>query len=190
MKENSTLRQLSYLDVPMKAKLLFIFQLGAVVLTGLLCGVFLAFALDVSPALQRLDAATYIQTQQQFNQTVSNLGFALLFFGAMLFPFLTAGMAAWQSRRRMAMYWLLVALLHFVGVYWVSIATNIPLHQDILAWNPAAPPADWQTLRDTWTTGNWVRTIAEAVCFIGALTLLVLREQLAAQPRYVMRQQN
>lgn len=173
----------------MNPKRLIIPQLGAVILTGLLCGVFLAYALDVAPALQQQDAATYIQMQQQLNQSISNRGFALLFFGATLFPFLSAAMAAWQSRRRMAMYWLMVALVHFVGVYWVSIVTNIPLHQEMLAWNPAAPPADWQTLRDSWASSNWVRTLVELACFLASLTLVVLWEKVAAPPRYVMRQQ-
>ena len=171
----------------MNAKLLLIPQILALCFLGLLCDVFLAFALDVSPALQQLDATAYTQVQQHLNQTVSNTGFAVLFFGATLFPFLSAGLSAWQSRRRLAMYWLGVALIHFIGVYWVSVVTNIPLHQEMLEWNLAAIPSDWQTSRDTWANSNFFRTLAELACFIGALTLVVLREQIAAQPVYVMR---
>lgn len=171
----------------MLPKFLLIPQLAAVMLTGLLCGFFLAYALDVAPALQRLDAASYIQVQQQLNQTISNPGFAVLFFGATLFPFLSAALAAWQSRRRMAMYWLLVALLHFIGVYWVSVVSSIPLHQEMLVWDPKAPHPDWQTLRDGWVDSNWIRTLVELVCFLASLALVIMREQLAASPRYMMR---
>jgi uncharacterized membrane protein len=174
----------------MNSKLLLIPQLGAVVLLGLLCGNFMAFTLDISPALQRLDATAYIQFQQQLNQTVSNKGFAVLFFGATLFPFLSAGFAAWQSHRPLAMYWLVVALLHFIGVYWVTVVTNIPLHQEMLAWNPLAPPADWQSTRDSWANSNLIRTCVELACFSGALMLVALRGKIAAQPVYVMRRQH
>lgn len=174
----------------MNPKILLIPQLLATLLLGILCGVFTAFTLDVAPALQQVDATTYTNMQQHLNQTPRNLGFALLFFGATLFPFVSAGMAAWKSQRRVALYWLIVALVHFIGVYWVSIVINIPLHQEILGWNPAALPSDWQSTRDGWANGNLIRTLTEGACFIGALTLVVLRSWLAAQPVYVMRRQN
>ena len=167
---------------------LLIPQTLAVCFLGLLAGVFAAFTLDVSPALQQLDATQYTQIQQHLNQTISNRGFAVLFFGATLFPFLSAAMAAWQSRRRMALYWLIIALIHFIGVYWVSVVTNIPLHQEMLGWNPTAPPSDWQTTRDSWANSNVFRTLAEFVCFIGALGLIIVRDKIAAQPAYRMRQ--
>ncbi|MBJ6610850.1 MAG: DUF1772 domain-containing protein [Candidatus Thiothrix moscowensis] len=171
----------------MTPKFLIIPQIAAVIMTGLLSGVFLGNTLDLAPAMQQLDASTYIQLQQKLNQTISNYGFALLFFGAVIFLFLSAAMAAWQSCRRMAMYWLFVALLHFVGVYWVSVITIIPLHQEMLAWNPSVPPSDWQSLRDSWVSSNGVRTLAELVCFLASLTLVVMWEKIAAPSKYVMR---
>jgi uncharacterized membrane protein len=174
----------------MNAKFLIVPQLLATLLLGILCGVFAAFTLDVVPALQQVDAVTYANMQQHLNQTPRNLGFAVLFFGATLFPFVSAGMAAWKSQRRVALYWLIIALVHFIGVYWVSIVINIPLHQEMLGWNLAAPPADWQSSRESWANGNLIRTLTEGVCFMGALTLVVLRGWLAAQPVYVMRRQN
>ncbi|WML89850.1 hypothetical protein RCF98_12815 [Thiothrix lacustris] len=174
----------------MNAKFLIVPQLLATLLLGILCGVFAAFTLDVTPALQQVDATTYTHVQQHLNQTPRNLGFAVLFFGATLFPFVSAGMAAWQSQRRVALYWLIIALVHFIGVYWVSIVINIPLHQETMGWNPAAPPTDWQSSRESWANGNLIRTLTEGVCFVGALTLVVLRGWLAAQPVYVMRRQH
>ena len=174
----------------MNAKFLIVPQLLATLLLGILCGVFAAFTLDVTPALQQVDATTYTHVQQHLNQTPRNLGFAVLFFGATLFPFVSAGMAAWQSQRPVALYWLIIALVHFIGVYWVSIVINIPLHQETLGWNPAAPPTDWQSSRESWANGNLIRTLTEGVCFVGALTLVVLRGWLAAQPVYVMRRQH
>ncbi|OQX15878.1 MAG: hypothetical protein BWK73_05710 [Thiothrix lacustris] len=174
----------------MNEKFLIVPQLLATLLLGILCGVFAAFTLDIAPAFEQVDAVTYINMQQHLNQTPRNLGFAALFFGATLFPFVSAGMAAWKSQRRVALYWLIIALVHFIGVYWVSIVINIPLHQEMLGWNPAAPPADWQGAREGWANGNLIRTLTEGVCFVGALTLVVLRGWLAAQPVYVMRRQH
>ena len=172
----------------MKPNYLIVPQLGAVIFLGLLSGFFAAFSLDVTPALQQLDATTYAQAQQHLNQTISNRGFAVLFFGATLLPFLSAAMAAWQSRRRMALYWLIVAIIHFIGVYWISVVMSIPLHQEMLTWNAAMPPSDWQTTRDSWANSNVFRTIAESVCFISALGLVMVHDKIAVQPAYRMRQ--
>ena len=163
----------------MNPKLLILPQALAVVALGLSAGWFLGLSNDLVPALAQLDASSYTQIQQKLDQSTQNVGFTALFFAATLLPFLSAALAAFNSQRRTALFWLLVALLHFLGVYWVSIVTNLPIQQDIMAWSVTAPPADWQSLRNTWQTGNQIRTVAEIICFISALILIIRRESLA-----------
>lgn len=159
-------------------------QFLAVIFLGLMCGFCSAYVLDVGPALQQLDASTYTQIQQKLDQTIHNTSFALLFFAATLFPFLSAALAAMQRQRHLALYWLLVALLHFLGVYWVTVVTTIPLHQDMLTWTVNAPPADWIASASSWQTSNTVRTVVELICFVAALGLVMKREALMAMPVY------
>lgn len=171
----------------MNPKLLILPQILAVISLGIACGMYFGFSVQMLPALQQVDASTYALIQQKLDISLSNSGFSLVFFAATIFPFISAGLAAWKSQRRTALYWLLVSLLHFIGVYWVTVITNMPLHQEMLEWNAATPPADWQSLRDSWASSNTIRTIAEMICFVAALGLLLMREQLAAPPKYVMR---
>ena len=49
----------------------------------------------------------------------------------------------------------------------------------MMQWSATAPPADWQSLRATWATGNSIRTIAEIICFISALILIIRRDTIA-----------
>ncbi len=163
----------------MNPKLLILPQALAVIALGLSAGWYLGLSNEVVPALNQLDAATYIQVQQKLDQSTQNWGYTALFFAATLMPFIAAGLAAFKSQRRTALFWLLVALLHFLGVYWVSIVTNLPIQQDMMQWSATAPPADWQSLRATWATGNSIRTIAEIICFISALILIIRRDTIA-----------
>lgn len=162
-------------------------QFLAVLFLGLLGGFLSAYVLDIGPALQQLDASTYTQIQQKLDQTIHNTHFAVLFFGATLFPFLSAALAAMQGQRRVALYWLIVSLLHFLGVYWVTVVTTIPTHQEMLAWVASAPPADWVSADSRWQTSNAVRAVTELICFVAALHLLMKREQLIVQPSYTPR---
>lgn len=73
-------------------------QVFALALLGLMAGFFFAFAVDVAPAMARLDAAGYVATQQYINSVVRNAAFGLTYFGSAVLPFLAAVAAAWAGR--------------------------------------------------------------------------------------------
>jgi uncharacterized membrane protein len=144
---------------------------AATALLGLMAGFFFAFAVDVAPAMTRLDASAYVSTQQSINKAVRNLGFGAVYFGSALLPFAVAAVCAVCGRRGHALAWAGIALVYAGAVFWVTRSINVPINDALAQWNALAPPADWALLRDRWNEANTWRAIASCACFIAALTL-------------------
>ena len=87
----------------MNPKLLILPQILAVISLGIACGMYFGFSVQMLPALQQVDASTYALIQQKLDVSLSNSGFSLVFFAATIFPFISAGLAAWKSQRRTAL---------------------------------------------------------------------------------------
>ncbi len=152
----------------------FAFVLGVIAtcLLGIMAGFFFAFAIDVAPAMANLDAQSYITTQQWINRVVRNAVFGTTYFGSTLVPFVAAAAAFWSGRRRLGIVWLLIALVYFAAVFWVTRTVNVPINNELASWQSAAPPSNWQQARDTWNQSNLVRAIASAVCFVAAVVVV------------------
>jgi len=54
----------------------------------------------------------------------------------------------------------------------VTVVVHFPINAEIAVWQPAAPPADWQQLRERWLAGHVVR----AALALAAFTLLVIAD--------------
>lgn len=147
-------------------------ELLTVLLLGLMAGFFFAFAVDVAPAMARLDAASYISTQQWINKVVRNALFGGVYFGSAWLPFGVVLMWTMAGQRRRALLWAGVALLYFAAVFWLTRSINIPINDAIAQWSAIAPPADWQQLRARWNEANTWRAVASALCFAASLLLL------------------
>ncbi len=144
---------------------------AATILLGLMAGFFYAFAIDVAPAMTKLDATSYVRTQQWINSTVRNLPFAIAYFGSAILPFVPAALAARRSQRALAIGWALVALAYLGAVFWVTRSINVPINEMLAQWNPLAPPPDWAAARDRWNEANLWRAVASAGCFGVAVVL-------------------
>jgi uncharacterized membrane protein len=48
---------------------------------------------------------------------------------------------------------------------------HFPINDQILTWNPASPPADWQTVQARWSALHVGRTL----CAVGSFVLFLLR---------------
>ncbi len=158
----------------MRSQVFLALQVVTLALLGLMAGFFFAFAVDVVPAMAHLEAPGYVRTQQLINSVVRNLVFGLTYFGSAVLPFLTALAAIWAGKRRIAIGWLLLAVVYFCAVFWVTRTMNVPINNELATWNATAPPAQWQQARDSWNESNAVRTVASMLCFVGGLLLLAL----------------
>jgi hypothetical protein len=53
----------------------------------------------------------------------------------------------------------------FVGVIVVSNAWKTPTYKMILSWDPVAPPANWEAVRQRYFTINWLQLVATWTAF-------------------------
>ena len=62
---------------------------------------------------------------------------------------------------------LLLAIVGLVAMVVSTLLINAPINDAVDTWNAAAPPADWQSLRDRWELGHAIRS------YIGLIALVV-----------------
>lgn len=155
-------------------RLVNILDMLAVCLLGLMAGFFFSFAVDVAPAMAHLDAANYVTTQQWINRVVRNAVFGAAYFGSAVLPFAVAAAAFFTGQRGRALAWLAISMVYFVTVFWLTRTVNVPINEELAAWNPANPPQSWTEARDKWNQANFIRSIFSGICFLCATALLAL----------------
>lgn len=124
----------------------------AALLSGLLAGVYYAFAVGVLPGLDRLSDAAFADAMNNMNEAIVNPAFMLTFLGA---PLLTL-VAVFLVRRT---GWVVAALVLNVAGLIVTAALNLPLNDALLADN------NREAFEQSWITWNIVRmTLTAAAC--------------------------
>ncbi|GGF08647.1 anthrone oxygenase family protein [Williamsia phyllosphaerae] len=121
--------------------------------TGLMAGLFCAFAYAVMPGLHRTDARTLVTAMQKINAAIVNPVFLLLFFGGLV----VTVAAAWLCRHEAIAPWVIVAaVLYLLGLV-VTVAFNIPLNDRLAAaTDPDTARAAFET---AWVRWNLVRAV-------------------------------
>ncbi len=135
---------------------------------GLFAGLLYTFEQGVIPTLTTLNALEYTKVEQGLIRSLDAFptGVIVVATLSMLLP-LYPLVRLWGERR--AAYWRLTALgwaLFFFGVGIFTIVLNVPINNTVLTWNPAAPPPDWETARNTWNTLNAIRTPINYLSFL------------------------
>jgi uncharacterized membrane protein len=104
---------------------------GATLTTGLVAGVFYAYAVSVNLGLRVQPDASYIATMQAINQKIQNPLFFLSFFGAVLF--LLVALAVHLPRPRFGRFWLiaLASALYVGGGFLLTVVVNVPLNEEL-----------------------------------------------------------
>src|SRR5215216_497428 len=105
---------------------------GATLTTGLIAGVFYAYAVSVNLGLAAQPDAAYIATMQAINERIQNPLFFLSFFGAVLF--LMAALVVYSPRPRSGRFWLiaLACVLYVGGGFLLTVFVNVPLNVELL----------------------------------------------------------
>ncbi|MEJ5346690.1 MAG: DUF1772 domain-containing protein [Chloroflexus sp.] len=135
---------------------------------GLFAGLLYTFEQGVIPTLMTLNATEYARVEQGLIRSLDAFptGVIVVASLAMLLP-LYPLVLLWQQRN--TAYWRFTALgwaLFFFGVGIFTIVLNVPINNAVLAWDPAAPPADWENARNTWNTLNAIRTPINYISFL------------------------
>lgn len=146
---------------------------AATVTTGLVAGLFFAFAISVMPGLGRTGDLTFVDAMQQINVAILNPWLAISLGGAPV-CILIAGALHLQTGHRAVLLWIVAAFALYLVALGITIGVNVPLNDALAATGPPGRITDLAAVRERFET-EWVRwNIARAVASTAAFSCLVL----------------
>lgn len=129
------------------------------VLSGLLAGLYLAFAVAVMPALRSLSDEVFVATMSRINEVIVNPAFVLVFLGAPV----TAGALLLIDQDPL----LIAAAISAVVALLVTVLGNVPLNDRLAAGGSRrefeAPWVAWHAVRTVASAGSLVLLSASSV---------------------------
>ncbi|MFD4433834.1 DUF1772 domain-containing protein [Nocardia sp. NPDC058497] len=141
----------------------------AVLSTGLIAGVFYAYAISVMPALARTGDRTLIDVMQKVNVVIINPWFMLGFLGTVGFTALAAVLSL-GSEHRTTLIWLGIAVALNVIAFAVTVALNVPLNDALDAAGDPAAIIDTAAVRAdyeaAWVRWNILRAVLHTAAFL------------------------
>src|SRR5215203_3025819 len=152
----------------------------ATLATGLVAGVFYAYAVSVNLGLAAQPDASYVATMQAINERIQNPMFFASFFGAVLF--LLAALAAHYRRPRSGRFWLvaLACVLYIGGSFLLTSFVSVPMNNQLAAVDLDAPARVLADARDAyegpWEFWNGVRAVFSVLAFLALIGACLLRE--------------
>ena len=152
---------------------------GATFTTGLIAGVFYAYAVSVNLGLAAQPDASYVATMNAINERIQNPLFFLSFFGAVLF--LLAALAVHLPKPRSSRFWLiaLASALYVGGGFLLTVIVNVPLNEELArvadasAGELARARAGYE---GPWNFWNGVRAVLSSLAFVILVGACLLRE--------------
>lgn len=142
--------------------------------SGLVAGVFFAFAAFVLSALARLEAPSGIAAMQSITAAIKSPLFLVVFFGTAALAGVL-GIAAPLKWSEPGAGWLLLgALLFLNGPFGVTLLKNLPLNNKLAATKPGSADGArfWEEFRAVWGLWNhvrWIGALGAAASFIMAM---------------------
>ena len=124
-------------------------------LSGLLAGLYFAYAVSVMPALRSMDDATFAAVMNRINVVIVNPVFLTVFLGA---PALAVALLVWDRSP-----WAIAGAALAVVTLLVTVVFNIPLN------NALAAGGERDAFETPWVLWNVVRTLtgtAGLVCLL------------------------
>lgn len=142
--------------------------LVATISTGLMAGLFAAFAYSVMPGLGRSSNRTMIEAMQNINKAILNPVFMLMFMGSI--PILgLAVFLAWRGHGRAALPWIIAALALYLIAFLITSGINVPLNDKLAKAGNPRHIDDLASVRsafeNTWVRWNIVRALFHAAAF-------------------------
>lgn len=158
----------------------------ATLTTGLVAGVYYAYAVSVNLGLAEQPDASYVATMNAINERIENPLFFLSFFGAGLFPLVA--LAAHYRRSRSGRFWLiaLACVLYMGGSFLLTVVVNVPMNEELARVASDASADALARARaeyeDPWDYWNGVRTVFSTLAFFVLIGACLLREDRGRRP--------
>jgi uncharacterized membrane protein len=145
---------------------------AATLTTGLMAGLYYAYACSVMLGLSRTDDRTFVSAMQQINVAIINPWFIVSFFGAFVFT-ASAGVLHLHGDWRTVLPWIAAALVLYVATLVITTGFNVPLNNELAAAGDPDRTADLAAVRErfeaSWVRWNIARAVASTAAF-GCLT--------------------
>ena len=148
---------------------------SAILLTGLMAGIFLTWSNTVKPGIGKLVDIEYLRALQSMNRVILNNVFRIVFFGAIISLALIP--VFYFNLYPKNIFWLftLSFIIYLVGVLGVTALGNIPLNEILDKTNlESITSLEIKDLRERievkWNNFNLIRSISSLITF----TLLVI----------------
>lgn len=157
----------------------------AALTTGLMAGLFYAYAVSVNLGLGEQPDAPYVATMNEINEKIQNPLFFSGFFGAVVFP--VAALVAHLPHRRSGRFRLIVlaCALYVGGSFLVTVLANVPLNEELAVVAADAPADELSRARAAyegpWNFWNGVRGLSSVAAFIALIGASLLREDTRAR---------
>jgi uncharacterized membrane protein len=158
-----------------------VFHITAILLTGLIAGLFYSFDCSVIKGFRNIPDKEYLTSFQSINRAILNPYFFISFMGSLLI----LPVVAWLSYKAAspASFYLLLGavIVYAIGVFGVTIFANVPLNNqldqlDISNAAPDALKAFRQEFEPSWNKFNAIRTYAAILSFL--LTIISLAKKI------------
>ncbi|MFE2458054.1 DUF1772 domain-containing protein [Streptomyces sp. NPDC059402] len=151
--------------------------LASVIASGLMAGLFAAFAYAVMPGLRGTSDHTFTAAMQSINKAILNPVFMLPFMGSIPLIALAVFLAL-RGHGRPALPWLVAALVLYLVAFAVTVVANVPLNDQLeRAGDPDSlsdPAAVRERFEAAWVTWNIVRALLHTAAFACLAWALVL----------------
>lgn len=144
---------------------------SAILLTGLMAGIFFTWSNAVKPGLGKLSDTEYLRALQSMNRVILNNAFKLIFLGAIITVALLPVFYFNLYPKNIFWLFILTLIIYWVGVFGVTISGNIPLNEILDKTNlESISLEEIKALRTRievkWNNFNFIRSISSAITFL------------------------
>jgi len=126
----------------------------SLIVVGLVAGIFLATQLGQLRVQNALDARDFTLVKHSFEVALGKVMPVLVIAAGVSIALLVFLLRS-SGPRVIAV---VLALILWAGVIIATLVFNAPVNALAVEWNPEAPPANWEELRDQWHRGQTIRT--------------------------------
>jgi uncharacterized membrane protein len=142
---------------------------AALVTTGLMAGVYLAFSISVLPGLGRSDDRTFVLAMRGMNEAILNPVFGVVFGGPLVLG-VVAVATRLPSGHRDGLGWAALAIGLYVVTLVITGVVNVPLNNRL---DTTEPVEEARTVFERrWVRWNVVRTLVCTASFVALVPAL------------------
>ena len=127
----------------------------SLIVVGLVAGIFLATQLGQVQVQNTLDARDFTLVKHGFEVALGKVMPVLVIAAGVSIVPLVFLLRSSGPARFIAV---VIALVLWAGVIIATLVYNAPVNALAVEWNPEAPAANWEELRDQWHRGQTIRT--------------------------------